>query len=102
MHKTAAILNRFPDCGLATSSGLPVTRRASDGRRPALRELCQNIFKFITDPSTSVGLVVLILAVIGLLDVVEMFFRKFVTWTHKVRLHWRRLWSEPDPKVLLD
>jgi hypothetical protein len=31
---------------------------------------------------------------------VEWMFSRFVTWTHKMRLHWRRLLEEPNPKVL--
>lgn len=31
---------------------------------------------------------------------IEWLFGRFVTWIHKMRLHWRRLLEEPDPKVL--
>ena len=37
---------------------------------------------------------------IGSLEYVQWSFGKFVTFTHKMRLHWRRMVGEPDPKVL--
>ena len=34
------------------------------------------------------------------LDAIEWGFGRFVTFTHKMRLHWRRLKSHPDPQAV--
>jgi len=42
----------------------------------------------------------LVLISISALEYAQILFGKFVTFTHKMRLHWRRLRSEPDPHLV--
>lgn len=60
------------------------------------------LLAWLTDSQTLGYVFVVVMAVIGLMDLLEWFFRKFVTWTHRMRLLWRKLRSEPDPRLLSD
>lgn len=59
-------------------------------------------YHWLTDPATLGKFIIGVLAVLGILDVVEWFFRKFITWTQKMRLLCRKFVSEPDPRLLND
>lgn len=60
------------------------------------------VLEWLSEPQTLVNFIVYGLAIIGFLDVFEWLFRKFITWTHKMRLLWRKFLSEPDPRLLND
>ena len=54
------------------------------------------------DSQHIVDLVAYCLAFNTLLDVLEWFFRKFILWSHTMRLLGRKFVSEPDPRILND
>jgi len=45
-------------------------------------------------------LISLLILGMGAMSYIDFAFGRFVTFTHKMRLHWRRLRSEPDPHLV--